>query len=59
MATALAAALVGCTAGNGCGGGASKTNCANDIEVKDVPVVTCWGWLPDTEQTVAHFQEKR
>lgn len=61
MATTVAAALVGCTGGgtNGGGGGAgaSKSNCANDIKVKDVPVVTYWGWLPDTEQTVDNFNE--
>lgn len=63
MTTALAAALVGCTAGNGGNGGggggsgASKTNCTNDIKVKDVPVVTYWGWLPDTAETVDHFNE--
>ena len=64
MTTALAAALVGCTAGNGNGGGgggggagASKSSCSNEIKVKDVPVVTYWGWLPDTEQTVDNFNE--
>ncbi|MET0914853.1 MAG: hypothetical protein ABWY81_01485, partial [Jiangellaceae bacterium] len=62
MTTALAAALVGCTAGNGgsgggSGSGASKTNCTNEIKVKDVPVVTYWGWLPDTAETVDHFNE--
>ncbi|AWB87639.1 hypothetical protein C3E77_14185 [Mycetocola zhujimingii] len=62
MTTALAAALVGCTnnnggSGGGGGSGASKSNCTNDIKVKDVPVVTYWGWLPDTAETVDNFNE--
>ncbi|MET1052496.1 MAG: extracellular solute-binding protein [Mycetocola sp.] len=63
MTTALAAALVGCSAGNGgsgsggSGSGASKTNCTNDIMVEDVPIVTYWGWLPDSAETVDHFNE--
>lgn len=62
MTTALAATLVACSGDSGGGGsaagaGASKTNCANEIKVPDVPVVTYWGWFEDTAQTVDNFNE--
>ncbi|UWX97724.1 extracellular solute-binding protein [Arthrobacter zhaoxinii] len=60
ITTALAAAMVGCSndsGGNSSAGGdgASKTNCTNEIKVKDVPVVTYWAWFEDTAQTVDNF----
>ncbi|MBO0907766.1 ABC transporter substrate-binding protein [Arthrobacter sunyaminii] len=63
MTTALAMTLVSCGSndddggGGGTGAGASKTNCANEIKVNDVPVVTYWGWFEDTAQTVDKFNE--
>jgi multiple sugar transport system substrate-binding protein len=61
ITTALAITLTGCTGNGGSGGGggagASKTNCTNEIKVKDVPVVTYWGWFEDTAQTVDNFNE--
>ena len=61
MTTAVAASLVGCAGGGGGGGGggagASEENCANEVKVQDVPIVTYWAWFEDSAQTVDNFNE--
>ncbi|MEU5872840.1 extracellular solute-binding protein [Glycomyces sp. NPDC047369] len=38
-------------------GGSDASNCTNTITKKDLPVVTMWGWYPNTQLVVDNFNK--
>ncbi|MFG2078500.1 ABC transporter substrate-binding protein [Nonomuraea maritima] len=59
---ATTASLVACSSGEQGGGttasgGNNASNCTNTIPKKDLPVVTMWGWYPNTQLVVDNFNK--
>ncbi|GGK74546.1 sugar ABC transporter substrate-binding protein [Sphaerisporangium melleum] len=60
-ATALAACSPDAgkgTASGGTEGGNNASSCTNTITKKDLPVVTMWGWYPNTQLVVDNFNKQ-
>ncbi|MEV4104753.1 extracellular solute-binding protein [Nonomuraea sp. NPDC049649] len=57
---AAATTLTSCSSGEeGSGNTASgASNCTNTIPKKDLPVVTMWGWYPNTQLVVDNFNKQ-
>ncbi|RZT79236.1 multiple sugar transport system substrate-binding protein [Micromonospora violae] len=47
--------LVACSSDEG---GSDASNCTNTITKKDLPVVTMWGWYPNTQLVVDNFNKQ-
>ncbi|MEV6366946.1 extracellular solute-binding protein [Micromonospora musae] len=54
---AAGSGLAACSSGGG-GGGSDASNCTNTITKQNLPVVTMWGWYPNTQLVVDNFNKQ-